>query len=240
MVVGRILIAPSSSTGCRYLVEIVPAVTRSIGEWLRSSIALEENRSSNIVLVVARKTLVVYGDFNCPFSALASARVDRLTRRGLALVEWRAVEHAPSINDDGEEVDATRAADVNRELDDVRALLTVDEGDVLRSPRRVANTRAANAAYAATPLTQRAAVRGRLFAGYWADGLDLNDPTVLNGLTGHLRDETTAARWQKQYVSLPRPIVPTLVLVDGTLSRGLGALARLADILSTPAAIASK
>ena len=37
--------------------------------------------------------LVVYGDFNCPFSALASARVEYLERHGFAAVDWRAVEH---------------------------------------------------------------------------------------------------------------------------------------------------
>ena len=41
--------------------------------------------------------LVVYGDFNCPFSALASARVAVLEDRGLAEIDWRGVEHAPEI-----------------------------------------------------------------------------------------------------------------------------------------------
>ena len=38
--------------------------------------------------------LIVYGDFNCPYSYLASQRVDELARLGQAGVEWRAVEHA--------------------------------------------------------------------------------------------------------------------------------------------------
>ncbi len=37
--------------------------------------------------------LTVYGDFNCPYSYLASQRVDALARSGRAEVEWRAVEH---------------------------------------------------------------------------------------------------------------------------------------------------
>jgi len=36
--------------------------------------------------------LVIYGDSNCPFSALASDRVARLEATGRAVVEWRAVE----------------------------------------------------------------------------------------------------------------------------------------------------
>ena len=41
--------------------------------------------------------LVVYGDFNCPFSALASRRVDRIEAQGRARVDWRAVEHDEQI-----------------------------------------------------------------------------------------------------------------------------------------------
>jgi len=41
--------------------------------------------------------LIVYGDFNCPYSYLASQRVDELARLGQAEVEWRAVEHDPAL-----------------------------------------------------------------------------------------------------------------------------------------------
>lgn len=37
--------------------------------------------------------LTVYGDFNCPYSNLASQRADQLIRGGMAQVDWRAVEH---------------------------------------------------------------------------------------------------------------------------------------------------
>ena len=37
--------------------------------------------------------LVIYGDFNCPFSALASDRAARLERAAVAEVDWRAVAH---------------------------------------------------------------------------------------------------------------------------------------------------
>jgi 2-hydroxychromene-2-carboxylate isomerase len=35
--------------------------------------------------------LTVYGSFNCPYSFLASLRVERLSRLGVADVEWRAI-----------------------------------------------------------------------------------------------------------------------------------------------------
>ena len=37
--------------------------------------------------------LTVYGSFNCPYSFLASLRVERLCGLGVADVEWRAVVH---------------------------------------------------------------------------------------------------------------------------------------------------
>ena len=43
-------------------------------------------------------------------------------------------------------------------------------------------------------------------------------------------DESTAAEWQDEWLALPRPIVPVMVIPDGYVSRGLGALARLAQL----------
>lgn len=37
--------------------------------------------------------VIIYGDFNCPYSYLASQRADLLSRMDIAKVEWRAVEH---------------------------------------------------------------------------------------------------------------------------------------------------
>ena len=37
--------------------------------------------------------VIVYGDFNCPYSYLASTRVNALVHAGLGDVEFRAVEH---------------------------------------------------------------------------------------------------------------------------------------------------
>ena len=46
------------------------------------------------------------------------------------------------------------------------------------------------------------------------------------------RDDVIAGRWQAEFEALPQPVTPSLVLPDGYLSTGLGALARLADLVA--------
>jgi hypothetical protein len=64
----------------------------------------------------------------------------------------------------------------------------------------------------------------------WAEGRNIGDPAELDRLDADGRDTAVASRWQHEFEALPRPITPTLVLPDGYISRGLGALARLADL----------
>ncbi len=54
-------------------------------------------------------TVTVYGDFNCPYSYLASQRADLLSRAGVA-VDWRAVEHDRGLPVTGSRPDSDRAA----------------------------------------------------------------------------------------------------------------------------------
>jgi 2-hydroxychromene-2-carboxylate isomerase len=54
--------------------------------------------------------LVIYGDFNCPYSYLASQRADLLCRSGHAAVDWRAVEHDPGLTVTGNLSDADPAS----------------------------------------------------------------------------------------------------------------------------------
>jgi hypothetical protein len=68
-----------------------------------------------------------------------------------------------------------------------------------------------------------------LFAAVWTEGRNLGDPSQLDRLVAVGRDVATARRWQDEFEALPQPITPTLVLQDGYVSRGLGALARLAE-----------
>ena len=189
------------------------------------------------VAVPAPMRLVVYGDFSCPFSALASSSAAELERRGVAEVDWRGVEHDTTIAATGEDIDPQRREDFERELAEVRILLTAGELDRLRLPRNRANTRMATETYAAAPPDARPALRERFFSAYWLDGLDLNDSRLVEAIGGDRRDGPTVRRWRDEWSALPQPIVPVMVLPDGYVSRGLGALARLARMTNDPSEI---
>ena len=155
--------------------------------------------------------LIVYGDFNCPFSALASARVSRLERIGAVRVDWRAVEHAPDLPPAGIEIAGELASEIQRELEQIRGLLSVDEPDRLSLPARQPNTRLATAAFAATPIADRPAVRDRLFAAHWSEGADLTEAATLARLGATTIDMATAARWREEWENLTDPIIGRLI-----------------------------
>ena len=166
--------------------------------------------------------LIVYGDFNCPFSALASHRVDLLVDRALAEVEFRAVEHAPDIPLDGRAVVGKVRDDLADEIEQVHGLRAPSDGDfALRVPDSLPNTASMCASYASTPT---AAMRRDLFAAVWSDG----------AAAATLTDEGAQrqAAWQAEFDSWDKKIVPSVVLEDGYVSRGLGGLKRLADLLA--------
>lgn len=174
--------------------------------------------------------LRIYGDFNCPFSRLASRRAARLEATGAATVDWRAVEHDPEIPLAGQPVTGELAAEIERELVQIRGLMRAGEPELSLPPRRP-NTARATAAYAACPPERRGAAREALFDALWAQGLDIGDTDVLAGLGLVGSDDVLAATWRTEWLGLERPIVPMMVLPDGRVSRGLGALQRLADLL---------
>ena len=95
----------------------------------------------------AATRLIVYGDFNCPRSYLASQRVDALLRLGRADIDWRAVEHDPKLSMTG----TPRTADPKtweRELAETAALALPAERPPAAAPPLISNTLAAVSAYA--------------------------------------------------------------------------------------------
>ena len=165
--------------------------------------------------------LTVYGDFNCPFSALASHRIDLLLATGSVDVEFRAVEHAPDIPLDGRAVVGNVRDGLVAEIEEVAGLIVPADGTwSQRLPESLLNTATMCRSYATTPTAE---LRRELFAAVWASGM----------ATAVLTEEGTQrqAEWQREFESWDKKIVPSLVLEDGYVSRGLGALKRLADLL---------
>jgi predicted DsbA family dithiol-disulfide isomerase len=176
-------------------------------------------------------TLTIYGDFNCPFSALASARADLLLAAGAQQIDWRAVQHDPTIPAGGEPVTGPTADALREEIATIVELTEPDLGLRLDVPRVRSNTALASAALAAAG-DDAHALRRRLFAAVWAEDRDVGDAAELHRLGADDRAPGVAREWQEGFDALPRPVTPTLVLPDGYVSRGLGALARLADLVA--------
>jgi hypothetical protein len=175
--------------------------------------------------------LTIYGDFNCPFSALASVRADVLRAADAYEIDWRAVQHDTAIPTAGEAVEGDTAAGLAEEVATIADLSDHDVCLHLVVPPVRSNTAAACAAFAAAG-DDADRLRRRLFAAVWAEGRNLDGPAALDRLGAVGRDDITARRWQDEFEALPRPITPTLVLPDGYISRGLGALARLAELVA--------
>lgn len=178
--------------------------------------------------------LVVYGSFNCPYSFLASRRARRLVEAGETSLEWRAVVHDTEVPAGGLPVTGELADMFDRELEEISGLLAPGEDYPARRPSVQPDTMAAVAAYAARSDAGRQeetdALRAALFEALWVDGRDIGDPDVLGRLgCPPATPGATMRRWQSQWESTERRVVPMMILEDGTLSRGLGALKRLAD-----------
>ena len=181
--------------------------------------------------------LTIYGDFNCPFSALASARADVLATRAYA-IDWRAIQHDTAIPAVGEPVTDDVAATLALEVSTVCDLSEPDLQLHRAVPPIRSNTAAACAAFAASDDPN--GLRKRLFDAVWREGRNLGAPAQLDRLGAAARDTAVAARWQRDFEALPRPVTPTLVLPDGYVSRGLGALARLADFAAVASVTANE
>lgn len=175
--------------------------------------------------------LVIYGDLNCPFSALASLRAGILEDAGVAAIDWRAVSHLSDLPPQGRPVRGELADQLADELEVIRSLLLDDEHLELHLPTVQPDTRPATAAFAAAPASDRRALRERIFHAYWVEGRDIGNRDVLAdlGLNPPAEPPTIATTRQDEWRGLDEPVTPSMRLPRGYVSRGLGALRRLAD-----------
>jgi hypothetical protein len=126
--------------------------------------------------------LIVYGDFNCPYSYLASQRVDALVRAGRAEVEWRAVEHDRRLALTGTR-SSSDPARWQRELAEVAALAGPDEQAPGPAPALVSNTGAAVAACAeAVADGVQDELRRSLFSEIWVRRRHVSGPSEVRQL----------------------------------------------------------
>jgi 2-hydroxychromene-2-carboxylate isomerase len=148
--------------------------------------------------------LIVYGDFNCPYSYLASQRADTLARLGAAEVEWRAVEHDPRLPLNGLPSNGDQEK-WERELSEVTALARPDEHPPTAPPALISNTGAAVAAYAEA-VTDGVAdlLRRRLFAEIWERQRHLSSPYEVRKLVAELMYDPTPLA-----VTLTTPDMPS-------------------------------
>lgn len=177
-------------------------------------------------------TLLIRGDFNCPFSAIASDRAARLQAAGLVHVDWQAVEHDPDIPPAGEAIEGDLAVALRAELAQIDEHLVGAEHDLLTMPSRRPNTHRAVLAYAGVAPTDRDAVRRQIFGAYWQDNADIGDASELERLGACGSDATIAAAWRDAWLVDSGSLVPVMLLPDGYLSRGLGVLTRLGEALA--------
>lgn len=206
--------------------------------------------------------IVIYGDFNCPYSYLASLRSDTFLAAGIA-VDWRAVEHANSLPVVGRRLDDEGQREMTDELDSVRQLVAPEEEFAAATPSMLPNTAAANAGYAeAVGSGVSDAVRRLLFDAYWTRGTDIGSVEVLRSMLAApirhgrspafpLREAgfavstnrgpiTTAAyrrlaTWRREWVELDTSTTPTVV-VNGTVYVGVDGLQWLVAHRPHPAA----
>src|SRR5207249_4083290 len=111
---------PSSAWWALTLRSLPPFRHRNSGpsrqRWCGTTGPLEAGHSAAGPEEAAMK-VIIYGDFNCPYSYLASQRADLLSRAG-AGVDWRAVEHNRGLPVTGSRSDSDPAM-WDRELAEV-------------------------------------------------------------------------------------------------------------------------
>ena len=145
-------------------------------------------------------TLIVYGDFNCPYSYLASQRVDAIMSTGQAGVEWRAVEHDPRLALTGTP-SSLDPQTWERELTEVAGLAQPGEQPPAAAPPLISNTGAAVAAYAeAVTDGVQDELRRRLFAEIWVRQRHISSPYEVRQL---VRDLMYPAGQQGEHLAVP-------------------------------------
>jgi predicted DsbA family dithiol-disulfide isomerase len=174
---------------------------------------------------MSTRTIVAYGDLNCPF---CYALEERLAARSVEhQVEWRLVEHAPELPVEPSGAQPGQLEELGRELE---ALVErAPDVRIRRPPFRPSSGRAIRAVAEACEIDPPRAwlLRLSLFRALWRDGRNIADPQVIDALVERaglppLRGTTeaveTAARWTREWREARYERIPVMVSdVDTTL-----------------------
>ena len=178
------------------------------------------------------RRLVIYGDFACPYSFVASVRAQRLVDSGRAEIEWRAVAADSAIRDFGHSVEGARASTIDLQVEEIQRLVHPDENIVIRTPRWLPDSAPAVLALASADPTDAARLRQALFLALWRDGRDISKAAELHRLGARL-DPTAQDRadhWHRMWRGIDSPVVPMAMLRTGGVLRRVDALQRLKSI----------
>lgn len=157
--------------------------------------------------------VIIYADFNCPYSYLASQRADLLSRAGVA-VYWRAVEHDRGLPRTGSRPDSDQAG-WERALAEVTSLAMPAERVPPGRPVLISNTEAAVAAYAeAVSDGVAGGLRRRLFRAIWLHGLHLSSAYEVRRLVTEVMRPAENINGQ-----LASPDIPSMLNRDPDLTR---------------------
>ena len=206
---------------------------------------------------VATTPLVVYGDFNCPWSYLAFRRTRVLADHGID-VEWRAVEHDPRSPRRGR---PARLVDLQDELDRVLTALIPGEELPYDLTGFVPSTAAAVTAYAEGRVSGVGArLATVIFESFWMHGIDIGNPAVLRTvLVDQLRGSASPSEavrewgypcdvtggpistaawrlsvgWSSEWHAAERDVVPMVARSDGATIHGVDAVHWLGDVVAS-------
>jgi hypothetical protein len=170
--------------------------------------------------------LVVYGDFACPLSRMASQFVDALVARGTP-VAWRAV-HADGRRSRGSRIIGVACVrpgshDPGHPISSVRAAVATPGADEPFDPSL------AIAALAQVDGCEAHRLRAALFRAHWQDHLDLGDRQVVEALAHRpvASSGARACRWQRKWEGFADPAVPLVLLRTGYVFREADAIDEL-------------
>jgi hypothetical protein len=183
---------------------------------------------------MAMDELVVYGDFACPLSRMASQFVDALVARGTP-VAWNAVR-ADGRGSRGSRIVGVAcvrpgshdprhpSSSVRAELDGASTTETFDPSLAI-------------AALAQADGCEAHRLRAALFHAHWHDHRDLGDRRVVEELAHRpvAPHGARASRWQREGEGVGDPAVPLVLLRTGYVFREADAIDELVRRLDTTA-----